>query len=117
MEDTLDQLEDLLNRNRPDRISERVHASYTPGKRRALLEAVSALRRANEAMFQALELEPRRVDESQVVEAMRSYLWTVLEDSRPHALTGYGELSPAEQTVIERHVVAMLQLLPRLSVK
>jgi len=91
-----------------------IEDSYDGKEKKEVLEVMGRLRKANEEMFRSLGLEPRVTQQSQVVKARTTHLWTVLRDSKSRSMKRYGILPPETATEVDRHIDNLLGILKQL---
>jgi hypothetical protein len=108
VEQSLIELEELLQQQETPAVTRRITHSYSVEKRAELLASVREVRRLNESLFHGLHLKATTTDEKQIVNAKFSQLWTILIDNRPKALKGAGDIPENEAKLIEKHVDEMV---------
>lgn len=114
IEQTLDEMEELLRDHGPDKLTLKIKRSYSEDERVRLLTIISKMRDANARMFRELNLEPSLYTEDRVISARITHMWTILVDSKARGMKGFGELSSEQATTIDAQVDALLTLLDEL---
>lgn len=115
VERTLDEMEELLRSRGRSRLTSKVQAAFSDEERIRLLAALAQMRQANAEMVRALGLEASPYREDRVITAKRTYLWTILVDSKSKGLRGFGQLAPELAEVVDHHVNRLLELLEEIS--
>jgi hypothetical protein len=115
VEQTLDEMEELLLSRRGGKLTSRIETSYSEEERARLSTAISEMRRANAEMFLALGLEASHYTEDRIMSAKNAHLWTILVDSKSRGMKGFGELPPELAHAVDFHVSRLLELLKELS--
>ncbi|HEX2869383.1 MAG TPA: hypothetical protein VHO03_20230 [Ignavibacteriales bacterium] len=94
-----------------DMITEKIEKSYNEPEREALIGAIRQLKELNKKMFYDLGLNETIHTEEQIVRAKAGHLWTILIDSTPKGLKGYGMLPPDQAEVLDVYVNNLLEML------
>jgi hypothetical protein len=108
VEQSLIELEELLQQQESPAITRHITHSYSDEKRVELLAAVHEVRRLNESLFHSLHLKATTTDEKQIVNAKFSQLWTILIDNKPNVMKGAGDIPEEEAKIIEKHIGEMV---------
>ena len=114
VEEAIDEVEKILLKTDREKMTHHIEDSYDREEKKEILDVVSRLRKANEDMFRSLGLEPRVTQQSQVVKARTTHLWTVLRDSKSRSMKRYGILPPETATEVDRHIDNLLGILKQL---
>ncbi len=108
VEDTVDELEQLLRVRGIERLTTAVKPLYSDEKRERLLASLAALRRANEELVRKFDLPRSVVAEDQIVSASLVNLWTILVDSTAKGTKGYGKLEPDVAAKLDESIGKLL---------
>jgi sugar/nucleoside kinase (ribokinase family) len=111
MERELDEIEILLRSHWDHKLTSKTEITYSDKERESILDLISELKKLNEEMFYIFDLEPKQTTDKQVIQAKASYLWTILMDSEPEALRGYGEFPPEIAPHLLSYINKMVELL------
>lgn len=109
IESSIDDIEELLNGRRHDSVTEKVIMNLNQEKREKILELTKIIREKNQIMFKDLELNGNVFYEDRIVRSRVSHIWTLLCDSTAEALRGYGEVTPEQREMINKHVNSLLE--------
>lgn len=109
IESSIDDIEELLTKKRHDSVTEKVIANMTQEKREQILQLTKVLREKNQIMFNDLQLNGNVFYEDRIVRSRVSHIWTLLGDSTAEALKGYGDVTPEQAEIINRHVNSLLE--------
>lgn len=115
IERSLDEMENLLRSAGGGTLTSSIERTYSDEKRQRLLAAIERMKEANAEMVRALNLVPNHYTEEQIIKARNTHLWTLLVDSKPEAMKGFGEMPRDVAAVVDSHVNKLLQLLEQLS--
>jgi hypothetical protein len=102
----------VLNRTANSRLHQ-IRQTLDSRQKEALSEAIRELRIALEDFVQQFQLDREHVTETQILRAQFSHIWTLLEDSRPMHLKGYGELPDDVRPVLEEAIARLSVRLER----
>ena len=109
VENSIDDVEQLLKGNRKDKLTEKIIKSLDDEIRGKILELVNMIRIKNETMFKDLILSENTLHEDRIVRSKISHIWTLLCDSTPESLRGYGKLSPGQAELLHHHINNLLE--------
>ncbi len=109
IESSIDDIEELLTKKRHDSVTEKVIANMTQEKREQILQLTKVLREKNQIMFNDLQLNGNVFYEDRIVRSRVSHIWTLLCDSTAEALKGYGDVTPEQAEIINRHINSLLE--------
>lgn len=109
IENSIDTVEDLLTGKRKNKITEKIIYSLNDEIKNKILELINLIRIKNETMFHELELNTYNSYEERIVSSNIGHIWTVLCDSTPESLKGYGDLSNQQADLIELHLNSILE--------
>ncbi len=109
IESSIDDIEELLNNRRHDSVTEKVIMNLDQEKRDKILELTKIIREKNRLMFKDLELNGNVFYEDRIVRSRVSHIWTLLCDSTAEALKGYGDVTPEQREMINKHVNSLLE--------
>lgn len=109
IESSIDDIEELLNNRRHDSVTEKVIMNLDQEKRDKILELTKIVREKNRLMFKDLELNGNVFYEDRIVRSRVSHIWTLLCDSTAEALKGYGDVTPEQREMINKHVNSLLE--------
>jgi hypothetical protein len=110
VEKSIDDIEELFTNKRKDKLTEKIVKSLNDEIRGKILELLSLIRIKNETMFHELGLNTYNSFEDRIVRANIGLIWTILCDSTPEALEGYGNLSEQQAELIRMHVGNQLEI-------
>ncbi len=105
--DVLDLLRVLEGEGESDEIV-RIRRSWTPAERKEKIQKLRELLEANRKFFRDLGGKPVTYTERQVFDAKITHLWTLLNDSRPEKMKGYGALTEEQKEWIDRYIRNLL---------
>ncbi|MCD6201656.1 MAG: hypothetical protein J7K46_07600 [Bacteroidales bacterium] len=88
--------------------------SFTPEERKEKMLRLETLLEENRRFFRELKAEPAIYPEKQIFNAKVTQLWTILHDSYPDKMKGYGPLHKEEKEWIEEHVNRLLDIINEL---
>ncbi|MFH0991507.1 MAG: hypothetical protein V1799_15980 [bacterium] len=108
-EQSLHEIELLLEQPATKNITKIVHQSYTSAERESLLKFVRELLHLNAIMFKELHLEQSVMDERHIIESKLAHLWMILVDSKAEKMKGYGGISDEAKEKVNLHVNAILK--------
>lgn len=108
-------MEELLRSHGQAGLTSKVQTMYSEEERSRVLGAIGRMREANADMVHALKLEASHYREDRVITAKRTHLWTVLVDSKPKGLRGFGELNPNAAEAVDAYVNRLLEMLEEIS--
>lgn len=111
VERTLDELELVLQSKGIEHLTSKITPSYSDETRQELLAAVAEMRKANEEMVRAFDLQKHERKEARILRAAISHLWVILSDSTAKGMRGFGPLSPDLASEVNKHVHRLLDLL------
>lgn len=111
VEQALEDMEVLLRTGRNGRLTEQIEPTYSESERIKLLSAIAKMKELNARMFRTLNLEPSYYTEEQIIVAKKTHLWTVLVDSKPKGMKGFGTLTPEQAHAVDIHIDTLLQAL------
>ncbi len=109
IENSVDDIEDLLTDKRHDMLTEKIIKNLNNDDRREILRLIKLVREKNEKMFSELELNENKLFEDRILRSRIGHIWTLLCDSTPEALKGYGDLSDAQAKLISVRVNDLLK--------
>jgi hypothetical protein len=109
IENSIDELEELLNNKRQNKITEKIIKNVDSDERDEILNLINKVRKQNEEMFYALDLSSNEVYEDRILRSRIGHIWTLLCDSTPQSLKGYGETNEQQSELITRHVNNLLK--------
>ncbi len=109
IESSIDDIEELLNNRRKDSVTEKVIMNLSQEKRDKILELTKVIREKNQIMFKDLQLNGNVFYEDRIVRSRVSHIWTLLCDSTAEALKGYGDVTPEQREMINKHVNSLLE--------
>ena len=92
----------------------RISTSFTPQIRQEKTQRLRSLLDENRRFFRELQAEPVLYSEEQIFDAKITQLWTILSDSRPGKMKGYGPLTKEEREWIDEHVGRLLKIINEL---
>ena len=110
IEEAIDEMEDVINSSTDEKITKTVQKDMTDEERKKIVGGVQQLRSSVNEMFFALGLERRVVSENRFLGARVTHIWSMLLDSTPEELKGYGSLPPELASLIEQHLEKMLKI-------
>ena len=109
IEKSIDSIEELLTNRRNENHTEKLIRSLTDEMKQKILELLSTAKIRNEKMFDDLELNVYTTYEERIVRSNIGHIWTLLCDSSPEALKGYGDISNQQAELIRFHVNSLLE--------
>jgi len=115
VEKELNELEIVLSQKKNDSNIKKIIHSFSDEERNYLLGKIGELRKLNNIMFEALNLDSAEITEAQIVKGKITYLWTVLVDSKAKALRGYGDLPENLASVLDNHINNSLEIISKLN--
>jgi uncharacterized protein YjgD (DUF1641 family) len=115
IEEELNDLELLLSSQKIDSRIKKIIPSFSDEEKKYLIEKIGELRKLNNRMFEALNLESSEITEAQIVKGKITYLWTVLVDSKAKALKGYGELPDDIAQTLDSYIDPLLKIIDEIS--
>lgn len=115
VEETIDQIELVLDSSQTPQSMRRVKSGYTLSERKRLRAILQELREANERMIQELGLQKQKIDERQIIWAAITRLWLILSDSLAAKMKGFGEMKGPVAKTVDGHVEQMLKILDKIS--
>ena len=109
LENSINDVEDILTNKRQDTLTEKIIKNLNENERQEILKLTKLVREKNERMFKELELNKNDLFEDRIVRSRIGHIWTLLCDSTPQSLKGYGNLSEAQSKLISTHIDDLLQ--------
>ena len=109
IENSIDELEELLNNKRQNTVTEKVVKNVDSNERNRILHLINMVRKQNEEMFYELGLNSNEVYEDRILRSRIGHIWTLLCDSTPKSLRGYGETNEQQSELINKHVNNLLK--------
>jgi hypothetical protein len=88
--------------------------SFAPAEKEQKLKKLKELREENKHFYKALDTEDVSYSDRQIYNAKITRLWTILHDSRPEKLKGYGTLEEEERKWIAQQVERLLGIIEEL---
>lgn len=113
MERELSEIETLLTQPAHQKITSLTQVTYSDEERQTILDLVHELKALNARFFHQFDLEARLVTDRQMVSAKTSYLWTILKDSEPASLNGYGKFPPETAPLLQDYIDRMVELIKK----
>jgi hypothetical protein len=110
VESGLNEIEDLLNNDGREQITQNITRNIDKEKKKKILELTRKLRIENEKMFKEVNLSPDKLYEDRIIRGTFSYIWTILIDSTATKMKGYGELSEGESELIDSYVNVLVDI-------
>ena len=92
----------------------RTTVSFSPEERKEKMLRLETLLEENRRFFRELEAESAIYPEKQIFNAKVTQLWTILNDSHPDKIKGYGPLQIEEKEWIGEHVNRLLEIIKEL---
>ncbi len=92
----------------------RTTVSFTPEERKEIMLRLETLLEENRHLFRELKAKPAIYPEKQIFNAKVTQLWTILNDSHPDKMKGYGPLKKEEKEWIGEHVNRLLEIINEL---
>lgn len=114
IEKSIDGIEELLTNKRSNKLTEKLIRSLNDEIREKILELTRLIRIKNETMFNELDLNSYNSFEDRILRANISHIWTLLCDSTPEALKGYGTLSKQQADLVSLHVNGLLETIDKI---
>lgn len=108
IENSINDVEDLLTNKRQSTLTEKIIKNLNDNDRQEILKLTKLVREKNEKMFNDLNLNKNDLFEDRIVRSRVGHIWTILCDSTPAGMKGYGDLSEAEAKLISAHVNDLL---------
>lgn len=109
LENSINDVEDLLTNKRQNTLTEKIIKNLNNIERQEILKLTKLVREKNERMFKELELNKNDLFEDRIVRSRIGHIWTLLCDSTPESLKGYGNLSEAQSKLISTYIDDLLQ--------
>ena len=109
IENSIDELEELLNNKRQNKVTEKIIKNVNCNERNKILHLINRVRKQNEEMFYDLDLNSNQVYEDRILRSRIGHIWTLLCDSTPKSLRGYGETNELQSELIDKHVNNLLK--------
>lgn len=109
IESSINEIEELLTNKRHDTVTEKVIKNLSEEKRNQILNIAKIVHEKNQKMFNDLELNGNVFYEDRIVRSRVSYIWTLLCDSTAEALKGYGDVTPEQSELINKHINSLLE--------
>lgn len=109
IENGINAVKDLLTNKRKNKITEKIIYSLNDEIKSKILELINLIRIKNETMFYELELKAYDSYEERIVRSNIGHIWTLLCDSTPESLKGYGDISNQQADSIRLHVNSLLK--------
>ena len=109
IENSLDDIEAILTGKRSDKVTEKIIKNMRDEDRNKILVLTKIVREQNEKMFIDLGLNSNEIYEDRVVRSRIGHIWTLLCDSTPEKLRGYGEATEEQGEKISAHVNEQLE--------
>ncbi len=116
IENSIEEIEEMLNKKDEKYLTKKVFRNIDEGTKQKILELTAILREQNKKMFEALNLFPNEYFEDRIVRSRISFIWTMLYDSMPEKMRGYGKLKDDEKEAIKVHIDKLLEIIEELRV-
>jgi len=114
IENSINEIEVMLTNNQADSLTQKFIKNMDNITRKEILELTKIVREKNKNMFNELNLNSSNSYEDRIVRSRISHMWTLLCDSTPESLSGYGEVNEAQSKLISRHVNSLLETFNKL---
>lgn len=108
IENSLDEIVDLLSGKRTDKVTEKINRNISDENKKKILKLVAETLIKNEKMFNELYLDSSYLYEDRIVRGNIGHIWTILCDSTPEALKGYGKLTTPQAELLNIHINDLL---------
>ena len=109
IENSINDIMTTLTNNQQDNLTEKHIKNMNEETRKEVLKLIEVIRTKNESMFNELNLYSSNTYEDRIVRSRVSHMWTLLCDSTPESLSGYGEVTDEQGRLINKHVNSLLQ--------
>ena len=109
IENSINDIVTILTNNQQDNLTEKYIKNMNEEMRKEILKLIEVIRTKNENMFNELSLQSSNIYEDRIVRSRISHMWTLLCDSTPESLSGYGEVTDDQSTLISKHVNSLLE--------
>lgn len=109
IENSINDIVTTLTNNQQDSLTEKHIKNMNEETRKEVLKLIEVIRTKNESMFNELNLLSSNTYEDRIVSSRVSHMWTLLCDSTPESLSGYGEVTDEQGSLISKHVNSLLQ--------
>ena len=109
IENSINDIESILTNNQQDKLTEKFITNMNEEARKDILELVKIVRKQNERMFNELNLHSSNTYEDRIIRSRISHIWTLLCDSTPESLSGYGEVTDEQSKLISKNVNSLLE--------
>jgi len=109
IENSINDIEAILTNNQQDNLTEKYTKNMNEETRKEILKLTEVVRTKNEDMFNELGLQSGNTYEDRIVRSRISHMWTLLCDSTPESLSGYGEVTDRQSKLISKHVNSLLE--------
>lgn len=114
IENSINDIENLLTTDQQNKLTEKLIRNVNEKEREDILKLAKIVREKNEKMFSELGLHTNFSYEDRIVRSRIGHIWTLLEDSTPESLKGYGELTKEQGDLIRMHVNSLLETVNKL---
>ena len=114
IENSINDIETILTNKQRNNLTERYIKNMDEETRKEILKLIEVIRMKNENMFNGLNLHSSNTYEDRIVRSRISHMWTLLCDSTPESLSGYGEVTDEQSKLISKHVNSLLETVNRL---
>ena len=114
IENSINDIEAILTNNQADSLTQKFIKNMDEVTRKEILELTKIVREKNKNMFNELSLQSGSTYEDRIVRSRISHMWTLLCDSTPESLSGYGEVNEEQSKLISRHVNSLLETVNKL---
>ena len=109
IENSINDIVTILTNNQQDNLTEKYIKNMNEEMRKEILKLIEVIRTKNENMFNELSLQSSNIYEDRIVRSRISHMWTLLCDSTPESLSGYGEVTGEQGKLISKHVNSLLE--------
>ena len=109
IENSINDIESILTNHQQDKLTEKFITNMDEEARKDILELVKIVRKQNERMFNELNLHSSNTYEDRIIRSRISHIWTLLCDSTPESLSGYGEVTDEQSKLISKNVNSLLE--------
>lgn len=114
IENSINDIENMLTNNQGENLTEKFIKNMKEETRKEILRLTEKVRRKNEKMFNELKLHSSKVYEDRIIRSRISHMWTLLCDSTPESLSGYGEVTEEQGKLISKHVNSLLETINKM---
>jgi hypothetical protein len=114
IENSINDIEKILTNNHGNNLTEKFIKNMNEETRKEILKLMGKVRRKNEKMFNELKLHSSKAYEDRIIRSRISHMWTLLCDSTPESLSGYGEVTEEQGKLISKHVNSLLETINKI---